>query len=81
MSLVYAPIPTPIPTPPPRPSSPAPPPVVVNTVSQRLDLEKYIPYFMLFLAVLAVVLLYEVRSALVELRMALRSRAYASASL
>jgi len=78
MSLVYAPIPTP--TPPERPSSPAPP-VVVNTVSQRLDFEKYIPYFMLFLAVLAVVLLYEVRSALVELRMALRSRAYASASL
>lgn len=77
MSLVYAPIPTP--TPPERPSSPAP--VVVNTVSQRLDFEKYIPYFMLFLAVLAVVLLYEVRSALVELRMALRSRAYASASL
>lgn len=79
MSLIYAPVPvmakeeTPQP-----PAQPQAHPVIVNTGTRSPDIEKYIPHFLLILAIVGVALLFEIRSALVELRLALRSRAYAS---
>lgn len=75
MSLIYAPVPIMKDETPPQPQ---PAPVIVTPPRQTMEFDKYIPHFLLILAIVAVALLFEIRSALVELRLALRSRAYAS---